>query len=122
MFTHEDLMPVKGWKMVIAPSITFPEPTPVHYDNLMKVSSLLKEIGKKHEWSEEQIANDLEILHKHRLFYTRDLRALSDHSWETIELLPIVRDILRTSVDPNWKESKHDILLYMALLIYILFN
>ncbi|KAI9315384.1 hypothetical protein BX666DRAFT_397076 [Dichotomocladium elegans] len=71
----------------------------------MRASTLLEQIGKERSWTDDQIEQDVDILDRNRLYYVRDLRALSDHSWTVIELLPLVRDLLRTAVEPNWEKG-----------------
>ncbi|KAI8983715.1 hypothetical protein BDB01DRAFT_850389 [Pilobolus umbonatus] len=72
----------------------------------MKTSTLLEQIGKEHHWSEEQIDADIDVLEHNRLYYIHELRELSDESWKVIELLPLVKDLLRNALDPT-RKNKH---------------
>ncbi|KAI8879991.1 hypothetical protein K501DRAFT_287097, partial [Backusella circina FSU 941] len=68
----------------------------------LAVKTLLQEIAKEKEWTESEVESDLTILERNRLFYVKDLKTLSKESWAVIELLPIVKDLLRSAIDPNW--------------------
>ncbi|KAI8099965.1 uncharacterized protein BX664DRAFT_322525 [Halteromyces radiatus] len=68
----------------------------------LRTSVLLRRIALERSWSQDQVKNDLAILDEHRLYTVRDLLSLSDYSWKVIDLLPLVKDLLRSSVDPNW--------------------
>ncbi|KAI8074547.1 hypothetical protein BC940DRAFT_288503 [Gongronella butleri] len=61
----------------------------------MRTSTLIEQIGKDRGWTDDQVQSDVDILQKNRLYYVRDLRSLSDHSWTVLEILPLVRDLLR---------------------------
>ncbi|KAI8391483.1 uncharacterized protein BYT42DRAFT_543024 [Radiomyces spectabilis] len=74
---------------------------PILPDSL-PVTIVVERIGHDRSWSDEQIQSDLEILKFNRLNTVRDLRSLSDHSWFVIELLPLVKDLIRKAVDPSW--------------------
>ncbi|KAG2227893.1 hypothetical protein INT45_002131 [Circinella minor] len=69
----------------------------------MRASTLMEQIGKERSWTDEQIDQDCVILDDNRLYFVRDLRALSNQSWSVIGLLPIVRDLLRRAIDPEWE-------------------
>ncbi|KAI9254221.1 hypothetical protein BY458DRAFT_521134 [Sporodiniella umbellata] len=73
--------------------------------NNLKVKELLGDIGKKKKWSEKDVKNDISILEKNRIFTVNDLKSLSRESWAQIELLPLVKDLLRLAIDPEWLES-----------------
>ncbi|CAO3653705.1 unnamed protein product [Cunninghamella echinulata] len=60
-----------------------------HSSNL-RTSTLLEQIGKEYAWSDEQVDQDIDVLEKNRLYLVRDLRVLSNQSWLSLELLPIV--------------------------------
>ncbi|KAG9286697.1 hypothetical protein G9A89_012247 [Geosiphon pyriformis] len=66
--------------------------------NNMKASTLLEQIGAERSWYEDQINSDLSILERNRIYTVTDLRILSRESWTQIELLPIVKDLLREAV------------------------
>ncbi|CAO3649644.1 unnamed protein product [Cunninghamella blakesleeana] len=78
-----------------------PEYTPL--PDSMRTSTLLEQIGKDYNWSDEQVDHDIDILENNRLYLVRDLRILSNQSWLTLEVLPIVRDLLQQSVYPKLK-------------------
>eukprot|EP01135_Chromosphaera_perkinsii_P007999 Nk52_evm71s1073 gene=Nk52_evmTU71s1073 len=59
---------------------------------------VLRDIGKDRNWDESEISSDALILARNRLKQVRDLRSLSKHSWDQIELLPLVKDLLREAV------------------------
>lgn len=40
------------------------------------------------------------------MYYVSDLRELSSSSWKSIELLPLVKDLLRNALDPTRKETE----------------
>ncbi|RCI06610.1 hypothetical protein CU098_013710 [Rhizopus stolonifer] len=63
---------------------------------------------KEHNWSEEQISSDIQVLECNRLYYISELRELSNGSWKTIELLPLVKDLLRNALDPVAEKRKDD--------------
>ncbi|KAG0174381.1 hypothetical protein DFQ30_004694, partial [Apophysomyces sp. BC1015] len=67
-----------------------------------RTSTLLEQLGQERSWTEDQIDHDINILENNRLYFVRDLRVLSEHSWTVIELLPLVRDLLRRAIDPDW--------------------
>ncbi|ORZ25156.1 hypothetical protein BCR42DRAFT_444959 [Absidia repens] len=71
----------------------------------MRTSTLLEQIGKERSWTSEQIDNDIAVLDKNRLYLVRDLRVLSNHSWSVIEILPIVRDLLKQAIHPKGAEQ-----------------
>ncbi|KAG1079004.1 hypothetical protein G6F42_023978 [Rhizopus arrhizus] len=71
------------------------------------VVSVLQRIANEKNWSPEDTEQDLAVLAKHRLVYVGDLRALSGESWTQIELLPLVKDLLRSSIDPYWPPHDH---------------
>ncbi|CEP17001.1 hypothetical protein [Parasitella parasitica] len=74
------------------------------------VSSLLHRIANEKNWSSADTEQDCAVLAKHRLVYVCDLRALSGESWTQIELLPLVKDLLRSSIDPHWPpQADHNI-------------
>ncbi|KAI7879653.1 hypothetical protein K492DRAFT_230894 [Lichtheimia hyalospora FSU 10163] len=75
----------------------------------MRASTLLEQIGKERSWTDDQIDRDIDILEHNRLYFVRDLRALSNHSWTVIDLLPLVRDLLRTAIDPDWERRYYKI-------------
>ncbi|OZJ06618.1 hypothetical protein BZG36_00314 [Bifiguratus adelaidae] len=74
------------------------EPEEVAFPESTRVSTLLEQIAKERSWSDEQILQDLTIADKHRLYFVKDLLLLSDQSWQVIELLPLVKDLLRQSI------------------------
>ncbi|KAI8329709.1 hypothetical protein BC941DRAFT_192679 [Chlamydoabsidia padenii] len=78
----------------------------------LRASVLLRRIGLERSWTQDQINHDIGVLDDHRLYTVRDLLSLSDYSWKVIELLPLVKDLLRSSVDPNWTENGNTLLLY----------
>ncbi|KAI7907725.1 uncharacterized protein BX663DRAFT_491851 [Cokeromyces recurvatus] len=69
------------------------------------VSNVLKRIAKERNWSEKEVEEDLSILNKNRISTINDLRSLSKESWTQIELLPLVKDLLRHSIDPEWSSK-----------------
>ncbi|ORY91081.1 hypothetical protein BCR43DRAFT_498480 [Syncephalastrum racemosum] len=73
----------------------------------MRVSTLLEQIGCERSWSQDQIDNDLRVLDRNRLYFIRDLRSLSNYSWQVIDLLPLVRDLLREAVTPGWDTEQN---------------
>ncbi|CAO3647326.1 unnamed protein product [Cunninghamella blakesleeana] len=74
----------------------------------MRASVLLRRIGLERSWTQEQINNDLEILNKNRIYTVQDLLSLSDYSWKSIELLPLVKDLLRAAIDPEWANIENE--------------
>ncbi|CEJ02658.1 hypothetical protein RMCBS344292_16657 [Rhizopus microsporus] len=48
----------------------------------MRTSTLIEQIGKEHNWSDEQINEDIHILECNRLYYVKELRELSNSSWK----------------------------------------
>ncbi|KAI8337266.1 hypothetical protein BC941DRAFT_427206, partial [Chlamydoabsidia padenii] len=72
----------------------------------MRTSTLLEQIGKERSWTDEQVDEDIAILEKNRLYLVRDLRVLSNQSWEVIGILPLVRDLLRQAINPNWTKQQ----------------
>ncbi|KAI9253519.1 hypothetical protein BDA99DRAFT_540772 [Phascolomyces articulosus] len=72
----------------------------------MRASTLLEQIGKERSWTDEQIDHDIDILDNNRLYFVRDLRSLSNQSWTVIGLLPLVRDLLRRAIDPEWETKE----------------
>ncbi|KAI8877982.1 hypothetical protein K501DRAFT_337048 [Backusella circina FSU 941] len=76
----------------------------------VRTKALLERIAEEREWSNDNVEGDLAILEKNRLLYVRDLRSLSKESWAVIELLPIVKDLLRNAIDPEWslKYDEHE--------------
>ncbi|KAI9005850.1 hypothetical protein CLU79DRAFT_780702 [Phycomyces nitens] len=105
MVAHEFLISFKDWAINTAAATQPRKPNQVHYKDNMSVDELLKKIGEDQQWSESQVDNDTTILQRNRLYSVRDLRDLSDESWEIIELLPFVRDILRDKICPDWREN-----------------
>ncbi|KAG1471765.1 hypothetical protein G6F56_001938 [Rhizopus delemar] len=73
--------------------------------NTLNVKDLLGNIGKKKKWSEKDVENDISILEKNRIYTVNDLKSLSRESWAQIELLPLVKDLLRLAIDPDWLEN-----------------
>ncbi|GAN01158.1 hypothetical protein MAM1_0005d00589 [Mucor ambiguus] len=67
----------------------------------MRTSTLVEQIGQDHKWSEQQINQDIQTMELNRLYYVSDLRELSKSSWKAIELLPIVKDLLRKALNPD---------------------
>ncbi|KAI8967299.1 hypothetical protein BDF20DRAFT_901727 [Mycotypha africana] len=84
---------------------------PLHIKDDTLVSTVLQHIGQEKNWSSQDVEKDLEVLNRNRLFYIRDLKSLSGDSWNQIELLPLVKDLLRNAIDPCWppkcKHTKH---------------
>ncbi|KAI8645645.1 hypothetical protein BD408DRAFT_338317 [Parasitella parasitica] len=76
----------------------------------MRTSTLLEQIGQDRKWSEPQIQQDIQTMELNRLYYVSDLRELSKSSWKAIELLPIVKDLLRKALNPGGmqQENKKD--------------
>ncbi|KAI9261317.1 hypothetical protein EDC94DRAFT_584965 [Helicostylum pulchrum] len=72
----------------------------------MRTSTLLEQIGKDRKWSDSQIAQDIVTLENNRLYYISDLRELSNSSWKAIDLLPLVKDLLRNALDPTRKTKE----------------
>ncbi|KAF9352475.1 hypothetical protein BGX26_009726 [Mortierella sp. AD094] len=72
----------------------------------MKASTLLEQIGAERSWSTRDIERDVDILERNRLYTIKDLRVLSPQSWKEIELLPLVKDLLRLSVNPEADKIK----------------
>ncbi|KAI8985382.1 hypothetical protein BDB01DRAFT_787908 [Pilobolus umbonatus] len=66
------------------------------------VNYLIRKIAAERNWSKTDIDNDITILERNRLFYVGDLKALSKESWAEIELLPLVKDLLRNAIGPDW--------------------
>lgn len=71
------------------------------------VNSILKRIANEKNWAEKDVENDLAILERHRIVYVHDLRSLSKDSWTEIELLPLVKDLLRGAIDPDYLNSNN---------------
>ncbi|ORZ17880.1 hypothetical protein BCR42DRAFT_412692 [Absidia repens] len=71
----------------------------------LRASVLLRRIGLERSWTQDQVNQDISILDGHRLYTVRDLLSLSDYSWKVIDLLPLVKDLLRSSVDPHWMDN-----------------
>ncbi|KAI9346311.1 hypothetical protein BD770DRAFT_396312 [Pilaira anomala] len=69
------------------------------------VKELLERIAQEKKWSKEAVESDCAILDRNRLVYVQDLRALSKESWAQIELLPLVKDLLRGEIDPESASS-----------------
>ncbi|CAG8481094.1 4762_t:CDS:2 [Acaulospora morrowiae] len=65
----------------------------------MKVDVLLKRIGAESSWPNHQMKSDMEVLFKNRIYTVKDLRTLSKESWKKIDLLPIVKDLLRENIN-----------------------
>ncbi|KAI7865563.1 hypothetical protein BDF14DRAFT_1823221 [Spinellus fusiger] len=89
----------------LIPSV--PENVPL--PDSMRVSTLIEQMGKERSWTEEQIESDIDILYNQRLSFISDLRALSDHSWKVIPVLPLVRDLMRRAVDPEWEKNSEPV-------------
>ncbi|KAI9309315.1 hypothetical protein BJ944DRAFT_258760 [Cunninghamella echinulata] len=88
--------------------MTIDKHNPILLPSTMRVSVLLRRIGLERSWTQEQINGDLEILNKNRIYTVRDLLSLSDYSWKSIELLPLVKDLLRAAVDPEWSNTENE--------------
>ncbi|EPB85954.1 hypothetical protein HMPREF1544_07286 [Mucor circinelloides 1006PhL] len=73
----------------------------------MRTSTLLEQIGQDHKWSEQQINQDIQTMELNRLYYVSDLRELSKSSWKAIELLPIVKDLLRKALNSEGPPEKN---------------
>ncbi|KAI8051064.1 uncharacterized protein B0P05DRAFT_562815 [Gilbertella persicaria] len=71
------------------------------------VQSILESIAQEKQWSKQDVENDLSILSRNRIVHVHDLRALSGESWAQIELLPLVKDLLRSAIDPSWPTANH---------------
>ncbi|KAI8348829.1 hypothetical protein EDC96DRAFT_520462 [Choanephora cucurbitarum] len=69
------------------------------------VKSILENIASEKNWSKEDVTNDLSILARNRIHHVHDLRALSSESWAQIELLPLVKDLLRNAIDSDWPKN-----------------
>lgn len=75
----------------------------------MKVSTLLEQIGKERSWEDDKIEADIVVCEDNRLYFVRDLRILSQESWKEIQLLPIVKDLIRSAINrgiPSKKDLK----------------
>ncbi|CAG8567730.1 5047_t:CDS:2 [Paraglomus brasilianum] len=68
------------------------------YPNHMRAADLLRLLGGERSWSESEIQIDLNVLELNRLRTVRDLRSLSEKSWEKIQLLPLVKDLLTDAI------------------------
>ncbi|KAG9321932.1 hypothetical protein KVV02_004507 [Mortierella alpina] len=66
----------------------------------MKASTLLEQLGAERSWSSRDVEKDVDILERNRLYTIKELRVLSPESWKEIELLPLVKDLLRQAVNP----------------------
>ncbi|KAJ9079857.1 hypothetical protein DSO57_1031190 [Entomophthora muscae] len=78
----------------------------------MKASTLLELIASERNWSTSLLDQDLTILERNRLYTVADLRILSKESWKALELLPIVKDLLRNKIsfkgkNKNKKKKKY---------------
>ncbi|KAF8934072.1 hypothetical protein BGZ58_005960, partial [Dissophora ornata] len=75
-----------------------------------KASTLLEQIGTERSWSTRDIEKDVDILERNRLYTIKDLRVLSPQSWKEIDLLPLVKDLLRHAVNPpeDYNKLKQD--------------
>ncbi|CAG8467375.1 8911_t:CDS:2 [Diversispora eburnea] len=74
----------------------------VSLSDYMKIDSVIKQISVENSWPEDQLKSDLTILIKNRIYTVKDLRVLSKESWERIELLPIVKDLLREAISRGY--------------------
>ncbi|KAI7820237.1 hypothetical protein BC939DRAFT_505081 [Gamsiella multidivaricata] len=76
----------------------------------MKASTLLEQIGAERSWSSRDIEKDVDVLERNRLYTIKDLRVLSLQSWKEVELLPLVKDLLRQAVNPaiDYGKQKRD--------------
>ncbi|ORX49920.1 hypothetical protein DM01DRAFT_1338052 [Hesseltinella vesiculosa] len=72
----------------------------------MRSSTLLEQIGKERGWTDDQVQSDIQVLQNNRLHFVRDLRSLSDHSWTVIDILPLVRDLLRQGIRIQGKPGR----------------
>ncbi|KAJ3416992.1 Nucleotide-binding protein 2 [Chytridiales sp. JEL 0842] len=60
------------------------------------VSELMSQIALEHDWTPEELANDLSILKNNRIKTTKDLLKLSEKGWDGLEgLLPFTKDLLK---------------------------
>ncbi|KAG2237083.1 hypothetical protein INT48_004584 [Thamnidium elegans] len=73
--------------------------------NSTPVKELLERIAQEKNWSKDAVDSDCTILDRNRLVYVQDLKALSKESWAQIELLPLVKDLLRGAIDPEWNTA-----------------
>ncbi|KAG2180164.1 hypothetical protein INT43_003953, partial [Umbelopsis isabellina] len=73
----------------------------------MRSSTLLEQIGHERSWTSQQMDSDIAILVHNRLYFVKDLRVLSAESWKTINLLPIVKDLLQKAINVGI-ESEYD--------------
>lgn len=69
----------------------------IYADNFSSFE-LLEILGNDRAWSTEEMRADSMLLDKYRLRTVRDLRSLSNEGWNKLELVQIVKDILRVAI------------------------
>ncbi|KNC74408.1 hypothetical protein SARC_13045 [Sphaeroforma arctica JP610] len=72
---------------------------PYYYKDDVKTDELLSTLALHRNWTEVQQKADVRSLYHNRLYTVGDLRSLSTASWDTVELLPLVKDLLRRAIE-----------------------
>lgn len=62
------------------------------------VAKLAESIGKKKNWTSEQIKMDIKVLESERLSVVADLRQLDAESWREIKIPAILKSVLRSLI------------------------
>ncbi|KAJ3327503.1 hypothetical protein HDU76_011684 [Blyttiomyces sp. JEL0837] len=72
---------------------------PVTISDTDSVAEILSRIALEHEWTTEELQDDLNALRKNRIRSVKDLRRLTAQGWNEMSyLLPITKDLLRSAV------------------------
>jgi hypothetical protein len=72
----------------------------------MDVADLMYKIGHDQNWAIDEIEQDIKVLRRNRLRTVKDLRSMSEYGWSELkELLPIVKDRLRSEVGCNGSKT-----------------
>ena len=69
-----------------------------HWPNDMAVALFLIEIGQDRNWSTSEIHADTVVFEKNRIRTVGDLRHVSEKTWDTLSILPFVKDVIRTEL------------------------
>eukprot|EP00123_Amoebidium_parasiticum_P009006 comp19150_c0_seq1/m.21827 comp19150_c0_seq1/g.21827 ORF comp19150_c0_seq1/g.21827 comp19150_c0_seq1/m.21827 type:complete len:357 (-) comp19150_c0_seq1:601-1671(-) len=72
---------------------------PLYYDDDVSTEEIMADIAKARKWTSIQVASDMRSLVHNRLSTAGDLRALSAESWQIVELLPLVKDLIKKALD-----------------------
>ncbi|KAJ3183939.1 hypothetical protein HK101_009863 [Irineochytrium annulatum] len=68
------------------------------------VGDIMRAIAREHEWTDEELLQDLEELRRQRIRTAKDVRKVTMDGWaEMTRLLPVTKDMLRSAV--QWKEN-----------------